>query len=512
MKFNLLFVASLAGLMAIAPSTYAARKNGKKASRATHSVRAVSTHHSVTIDGHTIGYTATAGTILLRGKHNKPTGVMFYVAYTRDGVHDLARRPVTFLYNGGPGSSSIWLHMGGLGPYRVNVTDAGSTPPAPYSITPNHESLLGNSDLVFIDAMGTGYSHTVGEGKYKMFWGVNQDVRAFGQFIERYLTKYHRWNSPKFLYGESYGTTRSAALAKWLQNNGAALNGVILQSSILNYFRSAPGSDLKYIYYLPSYAAIAWHHNKVPHKAADLPAFVKQAQAFTNGAYAMALLQGDRLPKAKRDAIVARMHQFTGLPVEYLERANLRVTPSEFRKELLLSQRKHLGRYDARYAGADKSAISSRARFDPSSKFISPAFVSAFHWYLQHVLHFKSDRLYKVSNHQAIHDWDWRRGRGASQALPYVAGDLADAMRRNPDLRVLSENGYFDLATPFHGTEYDLDHMLLPPALRKNVQFAFFRSGHMIYLNPKALSAMKKVLDRFYTHTLRIDQNGKVSK
>jgi carboxypeptidase C (cathepsin A) len=464
--------------------------------------RAVSTQHSVAIDGRTIRYTATAGTILLRDKNDKPTGSMFYVAYTEDGVRDPGRRPVTFLYNGGPGASSDWIQMGGLGPYRVNMTNGRATPPAPYSITPSHESLLDDSDLVFIDAMGTGYSHVVGKGKGKMFWGVDQDVKSFGQFIYRYLKKYNRWQSPKFLYGESYGTTRSAALADYLQDQGIALNGVILQSSVLNYFDWAPGSDNKYVFYLPSYAAIAWYHDRLPGKPASLAAFVQQAREFADGPYADALRQGDLLPKSQLDSVAQQLHTFTGLPVGYLERANLRVSPPHFRKQLLLPQREHIGRFDARFAASDADAVSSRNSFDPSNQFTGTPFTAAFEWYLHNVLKYHTDRIYKEESDQAYKKWDWKHDHFAK---PYVAGDLAAAMRKNPYLRVLSENGYFDLATPFHQTEYDLDHALLNSRLRRHITFAYFESGHMIYLNPDALKAMHSTLDTFYRDTLRAD-------
>jgi carboxypeptidase C (cathepsin A) len=464
--------------------------------------RAVSTQHSVAIGGRTVRYTATAGTILLRDKKDKPIGSMFYVAYTEDGVHDPGRRPVTFLYNGGPGASSDWIQMGGLGPYRVNMTNGRATPPAPYSITPSHESLLDDSDLVFIDAMGTGYSHLVGKGKGKMFWGVDQDVKSFGQFIYRYLKKYNRWQSPKFLYGESYGTTRSAALADYLQDQGIALNGVILQSSVLNYFDWAPGSDNKYIFYLPSYAAIAWYHDKLPAKPANLAAFVQQAREFADGPYAAALRQGDLLPKSQLDSVAQQLHTFTGLPVGYLERANLRVSPAHFRKQLLLPQREHIGRYDARFAASDADAVSSRNSFDPSNQFTGAPFTAAFEWYLHNVLKYHTDRIYKEESDQAYKKWDWKHDH---LAKPYVAGDLAAAMRKNPYLRVLSENGYFDLATPFHETEYDLDHAMLNSRLRRHITFAYFKSGHMIYLNPSALKAMHSTLDAFYRDTLRAD-------
>ncbi len=466
------------------------------------------THGVVRIHGQDIRYTATAGTILLRGAKNHPVASMFYVAYTRDGVRNLAKRPVTFLYNGGPGSSTIWLHLGGLGPMRVNLANGKATAPAPYSITANQQSLLDDSDLVFIDAVGTGYSHIVGKGTDKMFWGVDEDVKSFAQFIQRYLSKYNRWNSPKFLYGESYGTTRSAALVNYLQDQGVAMNGVVLQSSILNYGLWLPGTDLKYQANLPTYAAIAWYHHKIPNRSGSLPALVEQARRFADGVYASALNQGDSLPKAQMQAIAQRMHALTGLPVAYIERAKLRVTPSEFRKELMLPERMSVGRYDARYAGYDVNLIAATPGFDPSDQFVSPGFTAAFHWYIRNVLKWHSDRPYKVMNDKVIYAWDWKHGSmfgSMKYPLPYVAGDLGAALRKNPYLRVLSANGYFDLATPFHATEYDLDHMLLEPKLRSHVEFAYYDSGHMIYLNPTALKAYKKALAKFYASTLKAD-------
>ncbi|MGH8113948.1 MAG: S10 family peptidase [Rhodanobacteraceae bacterium] len=518
MKHKLILTA-LAGLLVLALPAWASDHAKPKSSDAQTAAtpvpkaRKVMTHGSVQIGGQTIRYTATAGTILLRDKDNKPIGSMFYVAYTRDGVRKLAQRPVTFLYNGGPGASSNWLTMSGLGPYKVNLVNGAATPPAPYSVGPSHESILNDSDLVFIDAMGTGFSHLVGKGKGKTFWGVDEDVKSFGQFIQRYITQNDRWNSPLFLYGESYGTTRSAALSLYLQDQGIAVNGVILQSSVLNYFDGSPGSDDGYIFNLPTFAALAWYHDKIPDKPESLPDFVEQARQFADGPYAQALREGDSLSTDKLDAIAQQMHALTGLPVEYLERANLRVSGREFRKELMLPEREHIGRYDGRYVAADASAISSNPSFDPSDQQISPALNQGYLWYVHHVLEWKTTRAYVGQSFAAYKGWDWKHGVPGSygehkEQLPDVAEDLAAAMRKNPYLQVLSENGYFDLATPFHATEYDLNHVTLSPELRKHVHFAYFDSGHPIYINPEALKAMHVVLDKFYTDTLAADHGG----
>ncbi|HEX5353962.1 MAG TPA: peptidase S10, partial [Rhodanobacteraceae bacterium] len=314
-----------------------------------------------------------------------------------------------------------------------------------------------------------------------------------------------------FLYGESYGTTRSAGLAEYLQRQGIAVNGVVLQSSVLNYFDGSPGSDNDYVFNVPSFAAIAWYHDKVANKPASLSDFVEQARQFADGPYAQALRQGNALPKAQLDALAEKMHQFTGLPVEYLERANLRVTGGEFRKELMLPERQHLGRYDGRYLAADADAIASSPESDPSDQQISPALNQGYLWYLHHVLKWETDRSYVGLNFDANRKWDWKHnapGRRGKEQLPDVAADLAAAMRQNPYLHVLSENGYFDLATPFHATEYDLAHVNLDAKLRSHIQFAYFKSGHPIYINPVSLKAMHHVLDNFYQSTLKADRQG----
>ena len=314
------------------------------------------TQHELTLDGATLHYTATAGNLWIDGDDAQPNASVFYVAYTLDGVADARTRPVTFLYNGGPGSASMWLHMGSVGPVRVVTQSPEATGSGPYPIVANQYSLLDKSDLVFVDAVGTGYSRPVGKGVIRDFAGTDQDVRSFEKFIYRYVSLNHRWNSPKFLFGESYGTTRSAALVDTLQNSGMAFNGVILMSTILNYFTQAPGSDTIFIGNLPSYAAIASHYEKVSHKGKDTKAFLEEVRAFARGPYSEALAQGHNLPAAQVDAIAQKLAGYTGLSVAYIREANLRVSPARFRKELLRDQRMILGRYDARFEGTDVDA------------------------------------------------------------------------------------------------------------------------------------------------------------
>ncbi len=466
------------------------------------------TDHELTLDGKTIAYKATAGTLLIDGEDEKPYGIVFYVGYTAGGAGDARKRPVTFLYNGGPGSASLWLHMGSVGPVRVATASPEATGAAPYQVSPNAYSLLDKTDLVFVDAVGTGYSRPVGKAAIKNFAGTDQDVQAFAKFIQKYVSVNHRWNSPKFLFGESYGTTRSAALVDALENAGMSFNGVVLMSTILNYYVHAPGSDAEFIGNLPSYAAIGWHFEKVAHAGREETAFLNEVRAYARGPYAEALARGQNLPAEQVDAVAAKVAGYTGLSAAFVKEANLRVSPSRFRKELLRDQRMIIGRYDARFEGTDADAAGENPGYDPSSTGITGAFVSAFHDYLDRDLKYTSKETYYPRGPKVNEEWDHKHrapgmgGGPGAQGPPlsdaYVAGDLADAMRKNPRLRVLSVNGLFDLATPFFITEYDLGHMELEPKLRGNVEFAYYHSGHMIYLNVDALKQLKADLAAFY--------------
>jgi carboxypeptidase C (cathepsin A) len=476
------------------------------------------TEHELSIGGKTIQYTATAGNLLISGEDEQADASVFYVAYTLSGVSDVRTRPVTFLYNGGPGSASMWLHMGSVGPVRVVTSSPQATGSGPYEIVPNEHSLLDRSDLVFIDAVGTGYSRPVGKGTIRDFAGTDQDVRAFQKFIYRYVSVNHRWNSPKFLFGESYGTTRSAALVDALENGGMSMNGVILMSSILNYFALAPGSDAIFIGNLPSYAAIASHFEKVSHKGKDEKAFLDEVRAFARGPYAEALSRGHDLPPAQVDAIAAKLASYTGLSVSYLKQANLRVSPSRFRKELLRNERTIIGRYDARFEGTDADAAGETPGYDPSNSGIEGAFIAALHDYLDRELKYTQDEPYLPSGPGINQVWDHSHrlgsalptggGQGQPMRDAYVAGDLADAMRKNPRLKVLSVNGLFDLATPFFLTEYDLAHIELDHELRGNIEFAYYPSGHMIYLNVDALKQLKTDVAGFYSRATQAATAG----
>ena len=457
------------------------------------------TRHTATIGGRALAYTATAGTLTIRDDDGKPTASMFYTAYTVPGG---ARRPVTFFYNGGPGSSTLWLHMGSLGPVRVFTDSPQATRNAPFRYGNNDDSLLDTSDLVFIDAIGTGFSRPLGDTKLEKFWGTDPDIDAFARGIERYLTANQRWNSPKFIFGESYGTTRSAGLSYRLQQDGVQLNGVVLLSSILNYGRRDPGFDQELINYVPTFAATAAYHHRASFTG-DEAAWLRQVRDWARGPYALALAKGQDLSAPERQAIAAQMSAYTGLSPQFILDSDLRVDASAFRKELLRDQHRTLGRYDGRFEGIDVNAAADSPESDPSDSGITGAMVSSFHDYLARDLGYDTQLTYRPTYYQNGLQWDFkhrppgaRGGYGTNMAD--VALDLSAAMRENPNLQVYSLNGLYDMATPFFGTEYDLGHMQLDPTLHANLHFAYYPSGHMVYLNPEALKQMKADLVAYY--------------
>ncbi len=500
--FALAIAAAIAGPAAVPARTSAQNAPAPSptpAFRPVPGVKDAVTHHTIVLGGRTIGYTARAGTILLRDGENEPTASMFYVAYTADRT-DARTRPVTFFWNGGPGSSTIWLHMGSFGPVRVDVPKNATQPRPNPPLRDNPQSLLDASDLVFIDAVGTGWSTIVARGKTSDYYGVDEDAKAFAQFIERWTTRNARWQSPKFLFGESYGTTRAANVANVLQQAGVAVNGVVLLSAALDYnvlpIGNGPGEDFAYIGYLPTEAAVAWYHHKVPGNPPDLVRFVAQARAFAGGPYAQALLRGDTLDPATRAQIAAKLHDFTGLDAAYIEAANLRIDPNRFQQQLLRSEGKNVGRYDGRYSGPDIDANATYVDYDPSDTMTAAAFIAALNHYAHDVLHYKDERPYDVLDFTVNNEWKYQRGRDAGAVS--VVADLQAAIVQNPSLHVLSANGYFDLATSFYGTEYFLNHMNLTPEQRRRLHFAYFWSGHEVYLNHDALVQFKSEMLRFY--------------
>jgi carboxypeptidase C (cathepsin A) len=463
----------------------------------------VVTHHSITVGGQRIDYTARVGNIVLRDSADEPIGSLFYTSYTRDGVKDATRRPITFAYNGGPGSSSIWVHMGAFGPRRVDIPDTTHVAPPPYDLVDNQYTILDKTDLVFIDPIGTGFSEPIGKGKGKDFWGVDQDARSLAQFVSRYLAQNERWNSPRYLLGESYGTTRSAALVNYLQDrDNMDFNGVILMSAVLDFqtITFDPGNDVPYIMYLPSYAAVAAYFDALPQKPANLTSFLDEVERFATTDYATALLAGSKLPQARRDSVLDRLQRYTGLGREYLDRADLRVDPGEFEKELLREHGEVVGRLDARFTGPTGDLLEQRAPYDPQSSDISSAYTSLFNHYLHTELGFGKDKQYVVSGR--VQPWDWTHGeRRGWPGHTNVAVDLAEALQRNTHLQVLLNSGIYDLATPYYAAEYTMDHLDLPKELRDHVQIVEYDAGHMMYVHPQSLAKLKASIASFIDRT-----------
>lgn len=462
------------------------------------------TDHTIKLGGQTISYKATAQTILLKNDKGEPTALVYSTAYTRNDVKDSNTRPVAFIYNGGPGSSSVWLHMGSFGPRRVVTANAAVTPPAPYKVEDNTYSLLDKTDLVFIDPVGTGFSHAVGKSQNKDFWGVDADVKSLAEFIELYITRSNRWNSPKFLIGESYGTFRSAALASYLQDhNNIYVNGIVLISSVLDLGTISfyQGTDNAYIYYLPSYAATAWYHKLLKDRPDDLHAFLEDARKFSQSEYASALMKGDKLADAEKSDIAKKVARYTGLSEEYLVKANLRVNLFQFMKELQRGRGLTTGRLDARFSGPTYDLLGEFAEYDPQSTAISGAFVAAFNAYVREDLKFGADKSYQVSADFNGQNWDWKHQGSGDQfgfpGSPNVEGDLIGAMIANPRLMVEVENGYYDLATPFFATEQTMDHLGLAPNLRKNIKLNYYEAGHMMYVRDEDLAKLKANIANF---------------
>lgn len=464
------------------------------------------TKHRLAAGGLRFDYTATAGTLIVRDDAEKPIAALGYTAYVRDGVADRSKRPIVFAFNGGPGSSSVWLHMGVLGPKRVVAVDADVTPPAPYAIVDNAYGVLDVADLVMIDPVGTGISRAVGDKKDEDFWGVDADIDAVGRFVTQYVSDQGRWNSPKYLIGESYGTTRAAGLVHWLQSRRAmAFNGVVLVSvatDVEALFAGIPGNDRPYPLFLPAFAVTALKHGMLPGGDRPRDALIAEVKAYAYGPYLAALMKGDALPEAERDAVAAKLHEYTGLSVEYLKAANLRVSESMFDHELLKRKRLTIGRLDSRFTGVTLDPLVKEAEYDPQSAAISSAYASAFNHWWREGLKFGSGKTYRPMNPEVFGKWKWEHRIG-EQRQPFVntGVDLARAMVENPKLRVLVMNGVYDLATPFSATEYMIDHLGLPPGFRPHVESKYYEGGHMMYVNPGALEQMKRDLDAFVAAT-----------
>ncbi len=467
------------------------------------------THHSVTIDGKEFKYTATAGTLVLKAEDEKegekPKASIFFVAYTLDDVDDASKRPITFSFNGGPGSSSVWLHLGVLGPRRVKPDDDGNPPQPPYELTNNEFSILDKTDLVFIDPVSTGFSRAVPGEEAKQFHGFQKDIESVGNFILLYLGRYKRWRSPKFLIGESYGTTRACGLSGYLQDrNGTYLNGIMLVSVVLNFqtIRFAVGNDLPYILFLPTYAATAFWHNKLSELETtgegSFERVLDDVREFALGDYTAALMQGSSLSDRKKQAIVKKLAMYTGLSPDYIEKTDIRIKINRFCKELLREEGRTVGRFDSRFTGIDRDSAGENYEYDPSSAVIQGAYTATLNDYVRGDLEFESDLPYEILSGR-VHPWDY----GSHQnEYVNVADTLRKAMTTNPSLKVYVANGYFDLATPFLATEYTFTHLGLDQSLQDNISMSYYKAGHMMYIDMDELKKMKSDMDAYLDDVL----------
>jgi carboxypeptidase C (cathepsin A) len=463
-------------------------------------VAPVITHHQITVDGHVLHYTATTGRMPIKNEDGKIDAEMFFVAYTLDGAVP-GTRPLTFAFNGGPGSASLWLHMGALGPRKVVLQPEGWMPPAPYHLEDNPHTPLANTDLVLVDAVGTGFSRPADTQTGKKFWGLKGDIAAFGEFIRMYITRTERWSSPLYLLGESYGTTRSAGLSGYLADRGISFNGITLLSTILRFLtvETTSGNDVAYIDTLPTYTMVAWYHKK-------LPADLMQDQAKTRAEvekwvttdYAAMLQKGDNMTPDERKAACTQIARYTGLTPQDVDEANLRIDVQWFTHRLLADQKLRVGRLDGRYAGPDPQGYLDTPFYDPTSGSTTPPFTAVFNDYVRRELGYKTDMTYNVSYGEANKQWEWGN---SAEGMPDTSTDLRAAMVKNPYLKVLVMEGYYDLATPYFAVNDTMNHMDLPEQFRKNISFTTYQSGHMVYLRQADLQKMKQDYANFINST-----------
>lgn len=474
----------------------------------------VETKHTLTIASTSIPYTVVCGRIILKeeaekkgeaageSEGEKPRASVFFVAYTREYVTDKASRPITFSFNGGPGSSSVWLHLGMLGPRQVLMDDVGNPLPPPYRLGDNEFSLLDVTDMVFIDPVSTGFSRVLPGEKAREFHGFKKDIESVGDFIHLYTSRYQRWTSPKFLIGESYGTTRASGLSGYLQDrHGMYLNGIMLISAVLNFqtIEFEIGNDLPYILFLPTYTATAWYHKRLPEDLqADLKTTLEEAKAFALGEYSLGLMKGDALSTEERQDLVTKVARYTGLSAEYVDRSDLRIEIFRFIKELLRDEGRTVGRLDSRFKGYDRDTVGDRSEFDPSLANIMGPYTAMFNQYVRSDLHFESDLPYEVLTPR-VFPWSYSEHENR---YVNVAETLRKAITANPYLKVFIANGYYDLATPYLATEYTFNHLGLPADLRSNVSMAYYEAGHMMYIHRPSLAQLKTDLVNFVHNAL----------
>ena len=492
-------------MLGFSASQLSADDEKKKAPRPDPVASNWTSQQSIELDGKTLEYEATVGSILLRDAEEKITAELFYTAYFGGGK-DSAQRPLLFSYNGGPGSASFWLHMGVMGPRRVKTPLVGQQAPPPYDVEDNQATLLDVADIIMIDPVGTGFSRPAGEAEGKDFWGVDEDAASLTQFIRRFLSQYERWNSPRYLLGESYGTTRSAVLASHLQRANIDLNGIVLVSAVLDFntIGFTEGALVPYITNVPSYAITSAYHGVLPGGAPDnLESFMKEVEAWAISDYATAILAGSAVDPKKRARVLDQMHKYTGLSKVYLDRANLRVSAPEYEKEILRDKGLVVGRLDARFTGPTGDQLGTFPEHDPQSSAISSAYTSAFNDYLRTELGYDGDREYVPSG--MARNWNWERQRPNGgffgSGSPNVTPDLARALTRNPRLEILLVNGIYDLATPYFAAVWAFDNMNLPADLRDNIERSDFTAGHMMYVDQSLLKQWKDTIAAFIART-----------
>ena len=460
------------------------------------------THHTVHAAGRTIAYTTTTGFMPLR---NAATGDiearLFYIAYTMDNAP--AGRPLMFSFNGGPGSASVWLHLGALGPRRIKMMDDGTMPPAPFEMEDNQATWLADTDIVFIDPVGTGYSRAAKPELGAKFFGLDGDIAAVGEFIRLYLGRNDRWMSPLFLVGESYGTTRASGLSNWLFDHGIALNGIVLISTVMNFqtLEFADNNDLPLVLIFPSYTATAWYHKKLPSSLQSKPVaeVVRQAEDFAMNEYMPAMMRIDHLTPAERSSLLDKFSMFTGLTKDYIDRANFRVELGRFNKELLRDQRRTTGRLDSRFTGIDSDAVGENSERDPSINAIRPPYTAAFNSYVRNDLGYRSDVEYYILGGGITGPWNF----GEANNYADTSNRMKAAMSKNPFMKIMICQGYYDMATPFFAAEYTVSALNLDPSLRKNISFQYYEAGHMMYIDVRQLKKLHDDAASFIAGALR---------
>lgn len=459
-------------------------------------IEPVETQHKLALKGSPLKYTARSGMLPSRDEFDATEAEIFFTSYSLDEVKDVALRPLTFVFNGGPGSASVWLHMGAIGPKRVVMEPEGWMPAPPYRYEDNAHTWLDQTDLVFIDPVGTGFSRAASDELDKKFCSFNGDIESVGEFIRLYLTRYQRWTSPLFLAGESYGTTRAAALSGHLVDKGIAFNGIVLISTVLDFnaIRFARANDLPFQLFVPTYAATAWYHNKLSEGLQNLQLkdLVDEVRAWSEGELTLALMKGDRLTDGEQGKIARKLARYTGLDLEYVLGTNLRINIFHFCKELLRGDKRSVGRLDSRFKGVEANAVTEQPEFDPSMFAITPPYTAAFNHYVRTELGVETDLTYETLSFAVNQKWEWEKG-----TMPATGETLRVALAKNPYTKVLVGQGYYDLATPFFAAEYMFSHMNIDAEQRENVEIAYYESGHMFYLDIACLDAFKKDVDRF---------------